>query len=87
MKDISVFLNEQLSLGEANVNEETEIKSEKEFRDYAKNMCKEAHGDDFDEDKCKETIDKFLEDNKELVDEEKWGEIVGMWNKGFAKED
>lgn len=82
MKDITVFLTEQLQL-----NEEKEIKNEKEFRDYATNMCKEAHGDDFDEDKCKETIDGFLEDNKDLVEKDEWGEIVGKWNEGFTKED
>lgn len=84
MKDITVFLNEQFEETKANVTE-AEIKSEKEFRDYATNMCKEAHGDDFDEDKCKEAIDGFLNDNKELVEKEEWGELVGMWNKGFAK--
>ena len=87
MKDITVFLTEQFEKSvEANVTE-GEVKSEKDFRDFAEAMCKEAHGDDFDEDKCKEAIDKFLEDHKEEVDAEKWGELVGIWKEGFVKED
>jgi len=86
MKDITVFLNEQFEASKANVTE-SEIKTEKEFREFAEKMSKEAFGDDFDEDKFKETVDKFLEDNKDLVDEEKWGELVGKWEQGFTKED
>ena len=84
MKDITVFLTEQLE--QANVTE-SEVKSEEEFREFATKMCKEAHGDDFDEDKCKEAIDGFLEDNKDLVEKEEWGELVGKWEEGFTKED
>jgi hypothetical protein len=86
MKDITVFLTEQLQAEETPLNE-SKVESEKDFRDFAVKMCKEAHGDDFDEDKCKETIDKFLEDNKDLVDEDKWAEVVGKWEAGFAKKD
>lgn len=86
MKDITVFLTEQFEAEAASVNE-GKVESEKDFREFATKMCKEAHGDDFDEDKCKETIDKFLEDNKETVDKGDWAEVVGIWEKGFAKKD
>jgi len=87
MKDITTFLNEQFETPSANVNEDGKVKSEKDFREFAKKMAQEAFGDDFDEDKFKETVDKFLEDNKNLVDDNNWAEIVGKWEQGFTKED
>ena len=87
MKDITVFLNEQFETAAANLNEDGKVKSEKDFREFAEKMAKEAFGDDFDEDKFKETIDKFLDDNKDLVDDDKWAEVVGKWEQGFTKED
>lgn len=86
MKDITVFLNEQFEAPKANVTE-AEVKSEKDFREFARAMAEEAFGDKFDEDKFNETIDKFLEDHKDLVDDENWGELVGTWEQGFTKED
>ena len=82
MKDITVFLTEQLQ-----INEEKEVKNEKDFREFAKAMAQEAFGDEFDEDKFKETVDGFLEDNKELVEKGDWAEVVGKWEEGFTKED
>jgi len=87
MKDITTFLNEQFETPSANVNEDGKVKSEKDFREFAKKMAQEAFGDDFDKDKFKETVDKFLEDNKNLVDDNNWAEIVGKWEQGFTKED
>lgn len=81
MKNIADFLNECLEVNEA---EET-IKSEKDFRDYAENKFKEVFGDELDEDEMKKTIDGLLKDNKELVDNNEWGELVGMLNKSFGK--
>ena len=86
MKDITTFLNEQFEATAANLNE-GKVSSEKDFRDFAEKMAKEAFGDDFDEDKFKETIDKFLDDNKDLVDDGNWAELVGKWEQGFTKED
>ena len=82
MKDITVFLTEQLQ-----INEEKEVKDEKSFREFAKAMAKEAFGDEFDEDKFKKTVDGFLEDNKDLVEKGDWAEVVGKWEEGFTKED
>lgn len=87
MKDITVFLTEQFESKEIASVKEAEVKSEKDFREFARAMAEEAFGDDFDEDKFNETIDKFLEDHKDLVDDENWGELVGTWEQGFTKED
>lgn len=77
MKSITDFINEALLL-------EGEIKSEKDFREYAENKFEEVFGDELDEDKMNETIDGLLKDNKELVDANEWGELVGMLNKSFG---
>jgi len=87
MKDITTFLNEQFEAAAANLNEDGKVKSEKDFREFAEKMAKEAFGDKFDEDKFKETVDKFLDDNKDLVDDDNWAELVGKWEQGFTKED
>lgn len=84
MKDITVFLNEQFEAPKANVNE-GEVKSEKDFREFAEKMAKEAFGDEFDEDKFKETIEGFLKDHKDEAEDGKWGELVGIWEQGFTK--
>lgn len=72
-------------LYEACEEEEETILNEKSFREFAKKKFKEVFADELDEDKMKETIDGFLEDNKDLVDDEKWGELVGKFNQSFAK--
>lgn len=87
MKNITDYINEALAV-ETKVDEqfvtEGEVKSEKDFREYAENKFKEVFGDELDEDEMKETIDGLLKDNTELVDAGEWGELVGMLNKSFA---
>lgn len=78
MKNISDFLKESLMVNEG------EIKSEKDFREYAENKFKEVFGDELDEDQMNETIEGLLKDNKDLVDAGEWGELIGMLNKSFA---
>ena len=34
----------------------------------------------------KKAVDGLLEDNKKLVEDGEWGELVGMMNKSFAPE-
>lgn len=80
MKNIVDFLNESLE----NVNE-AKIESEKDFREAAEKKFEEVFGDELDEQKMKDTIDGLLNDNKELVDDGKWGELMGMLNKSFTK--
>lgn len=82
MKDIKTYLTEQLEIREA---EET-IKSLKDFKEWARAKFEKAFGDDFDEDKFKETLDGFIEDNQDLIDDENWGELVGKMNEAFAKD-
>ena len=91
MTSLVEFMNESYKeelniekVNEQNVNE-GEIKSEKDFREYAHSKMKEAFGDDYDETKANETIDGILKDNKELVDKEDWGALVGVLNKGMVK--
>ena len=88
MKNITDFINEALAI-ETDVNEqfvtEGEVKSEKDFREYAENKFKEVFGDELDEKEMNDTIEGLLNDNQELVDAGEWGELVGMLNKSFAK--
>ena len=69
------------------VIEEAKIESEEDFREAAKKKFEQVFGDEFDEDKMKETIDGFLKDNQELVDDDKWGELIGMLNKSFNESE
>lgn len=78
MKDLTIFMNE--ALNEAN---ET-IKSEKDFREAARAKFEEVYGDELDEDRMKKTIDGLLDDNKDLVENGEWGELIGMLNQAFA---
>lgn len=86
MKSLQQLLLESLENETIQINE-GEIKSEKDFREYAKNKFKEVFGDELDEEKMNKTIEGILDDNKELVDNNEWGELIGILNKGFVKED
>ncbi len=83
MKSLTDFIYENEN--ENRINEEDEsIKSEKDFRDYAKNKFKEVYGDDLDEDKMKDVIDGILDDYKDDVEKGDWGKLVGVLNKSFG---
>ena len=88
MKNLTDYINEMLNtteevkVDEAVVNE-GEIKSEEDFRAAAKAKFEKAFGDDLDEDKMNKTIDGILSDNKDLVDDGKWGKLMGILNKSF----
>lgn len=69
---------------EANKAEES-IKSEKDFRDYAKNKFAEVFGDKLDKDKMNEVIKGILDKHKEAADNGDWGKLVGVLNKSFGK--
>jgi hypothetical protein len=84
MRDITLFLKEQMNNQVANLNE-AEIKDEKAFREYAETKLKEVFGDDYDENKAKDMIDGILKDHKDLVDKDDWGALIGILNKGVAK--
>lgn len=80
MKSISDFINESLNMFESDES----IKSEKDFREAAKAKFEAVFGDELDEDKMNETIEGLLKDYKDLVDNEEWGELIGILNKSFA---
>lgn len=79
MRNITEFLDEKL----LNESKET-IKDEKSFRKAAEAKFEEVFGDDLDEKKMNDTIDGLLKDNKDLVEKNKWGELIGMLNKSFG---
>ena len=84
MKDLSVFLTEQIEASKVNEGVES-IKDEESFREYAEKKFKEVFGDELDEKQMKDTIDGILKDNKEDVDKGDWGKLVGVLNKSFGK--
>ena len=87
MKSLSEYLNESLKSNsevENNSINEGKIESEQDFRDAAKAKFEKAFGDELDEKKMNDTIDGILEDNKDLVEEGKWEELIGILNKSFA---
>ena len=81
MKNLTAYINEQLN--EANITE-GKITDEKSFREMAEAKFKEVFGDELDEDKMNTTIDGILNDNKDLVDADDWGSLIGILNKSFA---
>jgi mannose-6-phosphate isomerase-like protein (cupin superfamily) len=66
------FVNERLN--------EAKISSESEFREYAQKVLKNAHGDNFDETKAKETIDGIIA----KVDGD-FGAAVGILTSSLGK--
>lgn len=80
MKCLVDFLNESFI-----VEEKETITNEKEFRAAAKKKFETVFGDKLDKEQMKETIDGLLNDNKDLVEKEEWGELIGMLNKSFGK--
>lgn len=85
MKTLTEFLNESLNNQEQIEVNEAEIKSEQEFKDAAKAKFEEVFGDELDEEKMNDTINGILEDNKNLVENGEWGELMGILNKSFAE--
>lgn len=92
MKDLKNYIlesiNEDSNIDEPEKNtkkaEET-IKSEEDFKDYAKNKFTEVYGDELDEDKMNEIVNGILKDYKEDADNGDWGKLVGVLNKSFGK--
>lgn len=83
MKDIKDFINEAL-LNENVLNEASEsIKSEEDFKNYAKNKFEKVFGDDLDEDKMNEVVDGILKKHSEDAKNGDWGKLVGALNKSF----
>lgn len=83
MKKLSDFINEALNTVTEPVVE-NKINSEEEFKEAAKSKFEEVFGDELDEEKMNKTIDGILKDNKDLVENDEWGELMGILNKSFA---
>jgi hypothetical protein len=61
------------------INEE-DIKDEKAFREYAMEVLKKAHGDDFDQ----KIADKVVDDIAKKVKDNDWGAAVGRLTSGLG---
>lgn len=87
MKNIIDFLNEQFEEKiEVELNE-SKIESEEDFRKAAEKKFEEVFGDELDEKKMKEIIDGLLKNNKDLVEDGEWGQLIGMLNKSFNESE
>lgn len=92
MKSLRDCLMESSEFNEDFYTEENEfvtegkVTDEKSFREWAESKFKEVYGDEYDEEKMKKAVDGLLNDNKKLVEDGEWGELVGMMNKSFAPE-
>jgi hypothetical protein len=71
-------VGDEVSVEESKI-EEAEIKSEKEFDDYADEVLKKAHPDDFDE-----AIAKKVKDGLKKKYKDDYGAMVGALTSGFG---
>ena len=78
MKNITDFINE--ALNEAYITE-GEVKSEKDFREYAEKKFKEEFSNELDKKKMNTAIDNLIKDYKE---DEGWSALVKTLNKIFT---
>lgn len=58
---------------------EKDVKDEKTFRSYAETVLKKAHGDEYDKEIAKKTIDGIIDKSKE-----DWGAAIGMLTSGLG---
>jgi hypothetical protein len=72
-----VSLKESFDIG---INEADEIKSDEQFKEYAKTVLKNAHGDDYDSQKAEETITGILQDAGD-----DYGQAVGMLQTSLSE--
>lgn len=59
----------------------SEIKSDDEFRKYAHNVMKEAHGDEYSEEITNKVVDDLLKNNKGAD----YGELIGRLTSGLGE--
>jgi hypothetical protein len=59
----------------------SEITSDEQFREYAHNLMKEAHKENYDEEKTNKVVDDLLKDNKDA----NYGELIGRLRSGLGK--
>lgn len=59
----------------------SEITSDEEFRKYAHNVMKEAHGDEYSEEVTNKVVDELLKNNKGA----EYGELIGRLTSGLGE--
>jgi hypothetical protein len=75
-------LKEQLTKqGNKAVLKEAEVKDEKTFREYAENVLRKAHGDDYDEKIAKKVIDGI---SSKVGKNGDWGQAIGRLTSGLG---
>lgn len=87
MKNLSEYVTESFreplieaaELDDLETIEEAEVTSDKDFTEYATKVLKDAHGDDFDEEIAKDTIDGILDSS-----DGDYGEAVGKLKSGLG---
>jgi hypothetical protein len=82
MKNITEYMMEHLE--DYNEAKET-IDSEKELRSAMEAKFKEVFKDDLDKEKMNKTIDGFCKDHSKEIEDGKFGELIGEFNKSFTK--
>lgn len=84
IKSFAEFCGEVEEDKEAKTNSDTmnesEIKSDEQFKEYAMNILKKAHPDDFNEEEANKTIEDLLKDHNG-----DYGAAIGALNNGLSK--
>lgn len=74
-------LREQLKKNSSVKEADQEVKDEKSFREYAENVLKKAHGDDYDADIAKKVIDGII---SKVGKDGDWGQAIGRLTSGLG---
>lgn len=84
IKSFAEFCGEIEEDKESKINSDTmnesEIKTDEQFKEYAMNILKKAHPDDFDEEIANKTIEDILNDHNG-----DYGAAIGALNHGLSK--
>lgn len=65
------------------INKSFSINSADDFRDYAHNIMKQAHGDEYSEETTNKVVDDLLNDNPNAD----YGELIGRLTSGFGQKN
>ena len=73
-------IKEQLKKKSVNEKDD-EVKDEKSFKEYAENVLKKAHGDDYDQDIADKVINGII---SKMGDSKDWGQAIGRLTSGLG---
>lgn len=62
------------------INKAFSINSDEDFRNYAHNLMKNAHGDEYSEDTTNKVVDDLIKNNPAAD----YGELIGRLVSGFG---